>query len=281
MPGSAFPGQFEQNERANSLPVHCYTFARGSQLWHYTDQRSDVTLAGVVYRAATIRHSEYARDEESASGELTIVTSDRTPLVADLNGKLGAALPIAVTIRQTHAAGVGGVTPTTAVRFSGVVKDRTIANGECRFTIASIAALLERPLLRWVCGPTCNKTVYGRECGVDPSTYTTTGCALGAISGRALTVSAAAAQAAGYYTAGYVVIETGPAAGERLFVQAHAGSTLTLLHDPPAGLTTAHTLAITAGCDGLESTCRTKFANIDHFGGFPRVPHVNPFTRAD
>jgi hypothetical protein len=38
MPGSTFPGQFELNERANAQPVHCYTFARGLTLWHYTDQ---------------------------------------------------------------------------------------------------------------------------------------------------------------------------------------------------------------------------------------------------
>lgn len=279
MPGSTIPGQFETNERANAQPVHCYTFARGTALWHYTDQPTDVTLSGVVYRAASISHSEYARDEESAAGELTITTSDLTPLVSDLNGRFATSgLPVTVTIRQTHT---GVTTPTAKVRFSGFVKDRTLAHGECRFTVASIAALLERPLLRWTCSPTCNKTVYGPECGVDPATYTAAASSISAISGRTLTVPAASGQADGYYTAGFLLVETGPAAGERCFIQTHVGSSLTLLHDPPSDLTTSHTVAITAGCDGVESTCITKFSNIDQFGGFPRVPQVNPSDRVD
>jgi hypothetical protein len=65
MPGSTIPGQFETNERANAQPVHCYTFARGSTLWHYTDQPTDFTVSGVTYRAAVIKHTDLSRDEES------------------------------------------------------------------------------------------------------------------------------------------------------------------------------------------------------------------------
>lgn len=279
MSGSTIPGQFETNERANSQPITCYTFARGAVLWRYTDAPIDVTLSGVTYRAAVISHSDFERDNETAAGELTITTSDATPIVAALDGLLNG-LPITLTIRQTHRSGVGGVTPTTAVRYKGHVTARTLANGACEFQIASIAALLDRPLLRMLAAPTCQYTVYGPSCLVDPAPFTTTGCAISAISGRVLTVADAASQVDGYYTAGYLVIETGTATGERCFIAAHVGSALTLLHDPPSSLTTADTIAITAGCDGLEATCIAKFANIDHFGGFPRVPVVNPFDQA-
>lgn len=280
MPGSLFPGAFELNERTFSQPVHCYTFARGSTLWHYTDQPEDVTVSSVVYRAAVISHTEYARDDETAGAEIRITTSMETPIVDELDGRLDGR-PITVTIRQTHRSGVGVVTPTTVVRFSGWVKARRLEGGTCEFTVASIAALLERPLLRWVCGPTCNKTVYGVECGVDPAAFTTTGSAITTISGRTLTVADAALQADGYYNAGYLVIESGTDQGEQAFIESHVGSSLVLLRDPPAGLTTADTIAITAGCDGLEATCDTKFSNIAFFGGFPRVPTVNPFEQAD
>jgi uncharacterized phage protein (TIGR02218 family) len=279
MPGSVFPAQFEQNERGNTQPVHCYTFSRASVLWHLTDQPQDVTVGGVTYRAAVISHSEYERDDETAAGELTVTVALDTPIVSDLDAIGMDGRPILLTIRQTHRAGVGGATPTTAVRYKGHVTKRAIKGAECEFTIASIEALLGRPLLAWTCGPTCNKTVYGPGCGVDPAPFTTVGCAVSAIAGVTLTVPDAAAQADGYYTAGYLVIESGSAAGEQCFIRAHVGDQLTLSKAPPQGLTTSETIAITAGCDGLESTCITKFDNIDYFGGFPRVPVVNPFDQ--
>lgn len=280
MPGSTFPGQFETNERAHSQSEHCYTFARGAVLWRYTDQPQDVTIDGVTYRAAVIRHSDYARDDETAAGELTITMAIDTPIVAALHGLLNG-LPITLTIRQTHRAGVGGVTPTPKVRYKGHVTARTLAGGTCEFKIASIAALLERPLLRMIAAPTCQYTVYGPGCGKDPAAFTTPGCVITGLSGRDVTVTEAGLQSDGYYTAGYLVVESpSTAAGERCFIAAHVGTTLTLLHDPTPGLAVADTIAITAGCDGLEATCDTKFSNIDHFGGFPRVPVVNPFNQA-
>lgn len=279
MPGSVFSGQFERNERNNSQPVHCYTFSRGNVQWAYTDQPQDVTVDGVDYRAAVISHSEYERDDETAAGELTVTVARATPIVSDLDAIGMDGRPILLTIRQTHRLGVGGVTPTTVVRFKGHVTTRAIKGAECEFTIASIESLLGRPLLRWICSRECNKTVYSPPCGVDPAPFTTSGCAVSAIAGLTLTVPDAAAQADGYYSAGYLVIESGTAAGERCFIRAHVGDQVTLSKAPPPGLTTSDTIAITAGCDGLEDTCITKFNNVAYFGGFPRVPVVNPFEQ--
>jgi uncharacterized phage protein (TIGR02218 family) len=278
MSGSFNPSTFEQNERSDARPVTLYTFARGAVVWRYTDQAGDVTDSGVTYRAAAITHGDYQKTDESAAGETTVTCAEATPIVADLDAIGLDGLPITCTIRQTHAL-VG--TPSTAVRFKGRVTARKIANGECEFTVASLAGFLDRPLLRLACPPTCQWSVYGKECGVDPAGFTTTGCAVSAISGLVLTVADAALQADGYYTAGYVVVETGSAAGEKVFIDAHVGSSLTCLTRIPSGLTTSDTVSIVAGCDGLEATCRTKFNNIAYFGGFAEMPEVNPFQDAD
>jgi uncharacterized phage protein (TIGR02218 family) len=278
MSGSTFPSTFETNERSDARPVTLYTFARGATVWRYTDQPTDVTDSGVTYRAAAISHGDYQRSDESAAGETTVTCSDQTPIVSDLDAIGMDGAPITCTIRQTHTL-VG--TPTTVVRFKGRVTGRKIGGGECEFTVANLAALFERPLLRMTCPKTCQWTVYGPGCGVDPAPFTTTGCAVSAISGQALTVADAASQADGYYTAGYFTIETGSAAGEKVFIQSHVGDQLTVLTRVPAGLTTSDTVAIVAGCDGLEDTCRTKFSNIAYFMGFARMPEVNPFEDAD
>lgn len=272
---------FTSNETADSQPVFCYTFVRANQVWRYTDQPDDVTVDGVTYRAAVISHGDLQRDEETAAGEVTVTCALATPIVAALGDVIRYGATITCTIRQTHASGIGGVgTPVTAVRFKGVVQARKLSGVACAFTVANLAGVLERPLLRVITSPTCNNAIYDRRCGVDPSLYTTTGCAITDITGSVLTVADAALQADGYYTAGPALVESGTAAGERLMIADHTGDQLTLLHAPPTGLAVGDTLAISAGCDGLEATCIAKFDNQEFFLGFPRVPVTNPFTKA-
>ena len=272
---------FQTNETADSQPIFCYTFIRGNSVWRYTDQPADVTVDGVTYRAAVISHGDLQRDEETAAGEVTVTCARATPIVDELADVIRYGPQISCTIRQTHAAGIGGVgTPVSAVRFKGLVQARKLSGAECAFTVANLAGVMERPLLRVITSPTCNNAIYDRRCGVDPSLYTTTGCAITDITGSVLTVPDAALQVDGYYSAGPALVETGAAVGERLMIADHTGDQLTLLHPPPAGLAVGDTLAISAGCDGLEATCIAKFDNQEFFLGFPRVPVTNPFTKA-
>lgn len=272
---------FATNDARNAQPVTCYTFVRRNEVWRYTDQPADVTVDGVTYRAAVITHGDFQKDDESAAGEVSVTCSDATPIVGALDDLMRAGPKVTCTIRQTHRNGVGGVSsPASAVRFKGVVQSRRIAGGECVFTVASLAGVLERPLLRVITSPTCNNAIYDRLCGVDPASYIQGPFAVDAITGAVLEVSEAAAEADGYFTAGVAIVVTGNAAGERLFIADHTGDELTLLHPPPAGLDVADTVQLLPGCDGLEATCASKFNNRDFFMGFPRVPVTNPFVKA-
>jgi uncharacterized phage protein (TIGR02218 family) len=272
---------FATNDAQNAQPVSCYTFVRRDQVWRYTDQPEDVTVDGVVYRAAVIAHGDLQKDDESAAGEVPVTCAVSTPIVAALDDVIRSGPKVICTIRQTHRSGVGGVvTPASAVRFKGVVQSRRIAGGDCTFTVASLAGVLEKPMLRVITSPTCNNAIYDRLCGVDKTLYETTGCVITDIVGSVLTVAEAALQADGYYTAGPLVVEDGSAAGERLFVADHTGDQLTLLHPPPAALAIGDAVTLYAGCDGTEATCDAKFANLDYFLGFPRVPVTNPFVKA-
>lgn len=272
---------FQTNEGFNSRPIFCYTFARMSTVWRYTSQPTDVTVDGVSYRAAVIVHEALKQDNETAAGTLVVQCAEQTPVVADL-GALGLqGAPITITIRQTHAVGVGGVTSaTTAVRFKGVVQGRERDGTWCKFTIAAAAGMMDRPLLRVITAPTCQNAIYDGRCGVDPSLWSTTACAITAISGRVVSVAEAALQVDGYYTASPCSVEDGSAAGELLMVEDHTGTDLTLMHDPPSGLTVGDHLTIRKGCDGSEASC-ISFNNQAWFMGFPRVPTVNPWDNAN
>lgn len=273
---------FASNEARNAQPIILYTFVRGDQVWRYTDQPEDVLVDGVTYRAAVITHDAFAQSEEASDGEFTITMAEATPIVADLDALGIAGRPVTCTLRAMHRVGVGDVTSSTpVVRRKGAVMTRRIASGECQLKIASITTLLDQPILTKTCGPTCQLAVYSVACGKNPADYTTTGCAISAIAGRTLTVPDAALQPDDYYTAGEAVVETGAAAGERLYIAAHTGDQLAILTALPPGLTASDTIAITAGCDGLETTCDTKFDNLEWFLGFPRVPTVNPFLKVE
>lgn len=270
---------FATNERANSQPVYYYTFARGARLWRYTDQPADVTIDGVTYRAAVISHSALERSDESAAGDVVVTCAAVTPVVPELDAIGLNGPPIIVTIRQTHRAGVGGVSsPVPVVRFKGSVSARSFKAGACEFRVASLASLFERPILRVIAGPMCNHAVYDRGCGVDPALWTTTGVEITAIVGRTLTVSAGTIPADDYWTAGPVLVETGDAAGERAFVERQVSDQVTLLHVPPPGLAVGDTVAIAKGCRGTMAAC-IEFNNLDYFLGFPFMPTTNPFDK--
>jgi uncharacterized phage protein (TIGR02218 family) len=272
---------FNSNELANGQPVFCYTFARGSSLWRYTDQPEDAVVDTVTYRAAVIAHSDLQRDDESAAGTITVTMADTTPIVAALTTLGLQGLPVTCTIRQSHRANVGDVvTPASAVRYKGVVQGRERADGRCTFTIASLTGAFERPLLRVLAAPTCQNTIYDGRCGVDPSLWQTAACEVAAISGRTLTVAEAALQADGYYTAAPLIVEDGTAVGERLFVVTHVGDALTLAHVPPGTLAVGDHVSLFKGCQGTEAAC-IEFSNIDWFMGFPRVPTVNPWEQVN
>ncbi|MGH7635237.1 MAG: phage BR0599 family protein, partial [Gemmatimonadaceae bacterium] len=94
-----------------------------------------------------------------------------------------------------------------------------------------------------------------------------------ALDGVTLTVTAAAAQADGYFTAGYA-----DAGGITLAIIAHVGSTITLVRRfPESSVGVGTAIALVAGCDRTSATCTAKFANLVHFLGFPRMPKDDPF----
>jgi len=47
---------------------------------------------------------------------------------------------------------------------------------------------------------------------------------------------------------------------------------------PLEGLTPGQAITFTAGCDKSIDTCLSRFNNVEHYGGFPFVPTLNPHT---
>lgn len=101
---------------------------------------------------------------------------------------------------------------------------------------------------------------------------------MAAISGRSLTVAAANAYPAGYFSGGMVKAPD----GSYSYVTEHSGSTLTMnrisssIASAFADTGTNTDVTLYPGCPHDYVTCRDRFSNDDNYGGFDYIPDRNP-----
>jgi uncharacterized phage protein (TIGR02218 family) len=82
--------------------------------------------------------------------------------------------------------------------------------------------------------------------------------------------------ASGHFRYGIVTFTSGVNNGVSADIESHlrADGTVTLVFwlPLPAKPSAGDTFSIIAGCDKSFDTCRTKFANVANFRGFPHMP---------
>lgn len=136
-----------------------------------------------------------------------------------------------------------------------------------------------------VYGRTCSAVLGDARCTVDltASAYRATGTVGSAGLLRVFTASGLAGFAADWFTAGLVRFTSGANSGLAFEIKAHtrtAGVDVVELWAAPAlPLAVGDTATFTAGCKKDIDTCRTKFANILNFRGFPHIPGADAVTR--
>jgi hypothetical protein len=94
------------------------------------------------------------------------------------------------------------------------------------------------------------------------------------VTSRRVFTTAAISRADGWFDGGVVTWLTGLNAGLEAEVKRWTDATNTIeLHQAmPFNIAASDTFTITAGCDLLRATCKTKFDNIYNFRGFPDMP---------
>lgn len=132
---------------------------------------------------------------------------------------------------------------------------------------------------------TCDADLGDSRCGIDrnASTYASVGSVELAMSDRVFSASGLLGFADGWFTRGRLEFTSGAASGQAYEVKRHSqqtGAHRIELWQPPRGpLEPGQTFGVTAGCDKHPATCRTKFANIVNFRGFPHMPGNDILTR--
>lgn len=256
-----------ETSRSGGAPVECYRFVQGSSLWLWTTADVPVVLPTGTYSPATLERGgiDLSAEEEGGSLELTV---PRGNPVALLFRDYLPATPVSLTVFRAHR----GEESDVRVRFLGTVASVRFDGPSAMLVCQPLRSVFRRsvPGLRYQ--SQCNWSLYGTGCGVSPASFRDT-VTIGTVSGVSVTSGDFAARASGWFRNGWLELPT----GERRFIVAHVGDTVTLMNPLPA-LVPGAVVAAYAGCDRTEAACSSKFANLQAFFGFPRIPTRNPHS---
>ncbi len=171
------------------------------------------------------------------------------------------------------------------VTFEGKLGEISWNDGGFEAQIVSFMKQLERNV-GWTYTANCRHELYGQPgpgkvgaCTVDPALYTFTGT-VGTIilpKWKFEFSGAATGKGDGYFSGGIITFTSGLNNGFGVEIKTHSvvgGVETFVLFIPVAfQFPVGTTFSIKAGCDKTAATCKNKFNNIIHHGGFP---HINP-----
>lgn len=255
----------------SGAPVEIYEFTRGTtEAWRYTSADQDVTVGPYTYTATTLRRTSIEATPEAARSAIRLIVP-RDNEVADLYRVAPPTDIIALTVKRYHA-GDGNV----AVIWMGRVVNAEWSGSQATINCEPVSSSFARPGLRRMYQRACPHVLYSTACGVSKISKKVTGNADG-VSGVTVSISECSAYAAGYFAGGFIEWTNSGGNTERRFITDHTGAALTLSL-AASGLAVGMEVNVYPGCDHTLSTCKTKFSNLNNYGGFPHIPTKNPFN---
>lgn len=256
-----------ENSIFGGRPIVLFRFVAGSTAWRYTSASRDITYNGEVYEAATIKSGNIKSTQNALKGSLEL-TMARTLGIASRYAGPPPENVAYITIYRLHVGDTEAM-----VIWQGRVTDGSLAGDEATLQCdTSRTQFRQTGLVRM--GRQCRHAIYSRQCGLVASEYAVRLAGVTSDGSRTLTHSGLAGQEDGWWSGGYAELDT----GERRMIVAHAGTDVTLHYALSNVGTTGLTVTFYPGCNLSISICKTKFNNLENFGGGPTIPLDNPFT---
>jgi uncharacterized phage protein (TIGR02218 family) len=249
-------------------PMTLFRFAGGaSRLWLYTSESSTVIRGGETFVPEAIRHGDMEQNLADAPKAFEITVPSTSEIAAEFKPFLPAS-PITIIVYSRHRPDTEYLPIFIGECESAAFSDDGVATISCQ----PLQYKMERNI-PWPCySATCNWALYSTGCGVNKDSFKVE-TAITVNTGFEIKSAAFDAMPDGWFNAGFVVrVST----GEVRWVVAHIGDSLTLV-SPFPNFQLGEIVQAFAGCDGLESTCVSKFNNLPNFAGFPDVPNKNPY----
>ncbi|XDA96551.1 DUF2163 domain-containing protein [Sulfitobacter sp. LCG007] len=255
--------------------AHCWAITRkDGAAFGFTDHDSDLTFAGIVFKAET--------------GLTAHAISQSTGLSVDNTEALGALSDAAVREDEIEQGRFDNAevrawlvnwadVSERWLQFRGTIGEVKRADGTFRAELRGLTEALNRPLGRVYQKP-CAAVLGDGACGFDttsPGFYYNI-LAEEIEDGRIFRWRDRLGFREGWFTRGRLEVRAGPATGLWGTVKndrIENGGRLVELWEPIRGDVLVGTqLRLVAGCDKRAETCRVKFDNLRNFRGFPDIP---------
>lgn len=269
--------------------LYTLTLLDGSA-YRWTSADVDITVAGQVFsHLGPILSRTYTRltvGVEVDTMTVTIAAGDRpdthppvvvagSPIIQAVRlGKLdGARMRVEKLIAPDWADTSRG----TLLMFDGRISNVDISRTQAKLYVRSDLELLNLMLPVNLYQAGCARTLYDAGCGVKRESFEAKGTVtVGGTSALQAALTDAALKPAsfadGYFELGTVNFISGPNEGLTRTVKTFNDGVITLSYPLPSPCGAGDAFLAYPGCDKLQKTCQTKFANLDNFRGFPFVP---------
>lgn len=238
--------------------------------WEAGAGRPEASYAGgVAFDWAAIDRGDITETTSSARSEVWVSLPSNHPAMIAARESDDLDEPVTVTIWVTY---LDDPDEEYVTRFRGRVTSIEPGRVLSRLICADAMTEMDRASSAQVASVNCRHTHFfaesdGSGCNLDLAEWQQS-VEVTAVSGKVLTVPAAALQPDGTFYLGILDYD-----GREFLIASHVGEVLTLNVAPP-GLATAVGLGpvsvlVAPGCDLTIGSCADKFDNVLNFGGLP------------
>lgn len=181
----------------------------------------------------------------------------------------GAELTLYRAFMPTYGDTTAGAVTMFVGRMAEVDASRSLAT----FSVSSHLELFNQNMPRNLYQPGCVNTLFDASCTLSKAAFAASPVCAGTQS--AYQIQASIGQPTGYFDLGTIAFTSGANAGFSRTVQRWVNGSpgvLTLSSPFPNVPANGDAFLAYPGCDKRQSTCASKFRNLQHFRGFPNIP---------
>lgn len=236
----------------------------------FTSHDRDLIVDGVTYRAdGAFTSAKLAQTSELKAQDFDVEGVLDSALINEADIKAGlydhARIDFALCNWADVAQGV------IALR-RGWLGEIAISGGRYIAALRGLHDLMTRKVGETYT-PECRYCLGEARCGVNLAGYTVNGQVSSVVDAYSF-MDMTRSEASGYFNDGVLTWLTGANAGAKCEVNNWdlTGQTMTLWMPCAYPIAAGDGYSVTAGCDKRFSTCRTRFGNSAHYGGFPYLP---------
>lgn len=241
-----------------------YKFTLGSTVWCFTSGDRQESYDGRNYVPIAISRSsiEYKNDMSKDVLEITI---DRKNDFAKkcLDDEIYAKVKLELFVKEDNQFNV---------YWNGRLSIVKTNKGVITLVFESNMSDLRRVGGRRKAQRTCDHALYGSRCRVNKDNFFISGI-ISSITSSGLVISECASKPNAYFSGGQVLFSDGIS----VYISQHIGANINLMRGKKSAKI-GDSVNVYAGCDKSVSSCKTKFNNLNNFGGFPYMPTKNPFV---